>query len=93
MDSVLSMPFVDAENIAVLGNSAGNAAATAACTMYPDNVVAYIDDVHPQLFAELPENVNTIIIEAAHDQYVTHFVGDQDAVFEAVTENGDWMSR
>lgn len=86
MDSVLSMPFVDAENIAVLGNSAGNAAATAACTMYPDNVVAYIDDVHPQLFAELPENVNTIIIEAAHDQYVTHFVGDQDAVFEAVTE-------
>lgn len=85
MNSVLDMPYVDAQNIVVLGNSAGNTAATLACSLYADNVVAYIADVHPQLLADQPP-VNTLVIEAISDQYVKHFIGDQDAVFAYLTE-------
>lgn len=86
MDSILTMPYIDTENIAVLGNSAGNGAASLACNMYADNVVAYIDDVHPWLLPDLETNTNMLIIEAAHDQYVSNFVGNQEKAFEAVTE-------
>lgn len=85
MDSVLDMPYVDTQNIVVLGNSAGNSAATSACKLYADNVVAYVADVHPQLLTEQPP-VNTLVIEAMSDQYVKHFIGDQEAVFAALTE-------
>lgn len=86
MESVLDMPFVDPENLAVLGNSAGNGAATIACALYPDQVVAYIDDVHPRLLENAPEHINIQVIEAVHDQYVQEFVGDQNAVFQTLTE-------
>ncbi len=85
MDSVTDMPYVDKEYIAVLGNSAGNSAATTACKLYQDNVVAYIDDVHPRLLGDQPE-VNTLVIEAIADQYVKTFVGEQDAVKAVITE-------
>ena len=85
MDSVLDMPYVDDQNIVVLGNSAGNSAATSACNLYAEHIVAYIADVHPQLLTEQPP-VNTLVIEAISDQYVKHFIGDQDAVFSYLTE-------
>lgn len=86
MESVIAMPYVDSKNIAAFGNSAGNTAATLACELYPENVTTYINDVHPWLFADLPAGVNLMMIEAAHDQYVTHFVGGQEEVERAVTE-------
>lgn len=86
MDSVLQIPYVDTEKVVVLGNSAGNSAATLAAQLYADNVVAYIDDVHPQLLpTDLPP-CNMLIIEAIADQYVRTFVGEQDAVYAAITE-------
>ena len=85
MDSVLDMPYVDTQNIVVLGNSAGNSAATSACSLYADNVVAYIADVHPQLLTDQPP-VNTLVIEAMSDQYVKYFIGGQDEVFAYLTE-------
>lgn len=85
MNSVLDMPYVDTDHIAVLGNSAGNSAATSACRLYADHVVAYIADVHPRLLEDQPP-VNTLVIEAMSDQYVKHFIGDQDAVFAYLTE-------
>lgn len=86
MDSVLTMPFIDKENIAVLGNSAGNSAATLVCSMYPDSIKVYIDDVHPMLLADIPEGINMLLIQAKADQYVNAFVGDVDAVKAKLTE-------
>ena len=70
MDSVLTMPFIDRDYMAVLGNSAGNSAATLACEMYPENIKVYIDDVHPLLVMGVPENINMLVIQAKADQYV-----------------------
>jgi pimeloyl-ACP methyl ester carboxylesterase len=86
MDSVLDMPFVDKNNIGVLGNSAGNSAAVAAFTMYPENVNVYVDDVHPVLLGDLPQNANMLVIQAKADQYVNNFVGDHAAVVKMLTE-------
>lgn len=86
MDSVLTMPFIDRDYMAVLGNSAGNSAATLACEMYPENIKVYIDDVHPLLVMGVPENINMLVIQAKADQYVNEFVGDVDAVRAKLTE-------
>lgn len=86
MDSVLTMPFIDTEYMAVLGNSAGNSAAANACKNYADNIKVYINDVHPTLVADVPDNINMLLIQAKADQYVNAFVGDTDAVKEKLTE-------
>ena len=92
MNSVLILPFVDADHLAVLGNSAGNSAAVAACLMYPKNVVAYINDVHPFLYGSNPMDagqippLNTLLINAVSDQYVNAYVGNQDAVAAKLTK-------
>lgn len=86
MDSVLQIPYVDTEKVVVLGNSAGNSAATLAAQLYSENIVAYIDDVHPRLLAEDLPSCNMMIIEAASDQYVRTFIGDQDTVYATITE-------
>lgn len=91
MNSVLRLPFVDGDHLAVLGNSAGNSAAVAACLMYPKNVVAYINDVHPFLYGSTPMDagqipqLNTLLINAVSDQYVNAYVGGEDAVAAKLT--------
>lgn len=86
MDSVLAMPFVNREYMVVLGNSAGNSAATLASTIYHDNVKVYINDVHPMLIANVPEGTNMLLIQAKADQYVNTFVGNVDAVRAKLTD-------
>lgn len=86
MDSLLTMPFIDKDAITVLGNSAGNSAATLAANNYPENVKIYIDDVHPRLIAGVPETTSILVIQAQADQYVNAFVGNVDAVKTKLTE-------
>jgi hypothetical protein len=90
--SVMRLPFVDPEHLAVLGNSAGNSAAVASCLMFPKNVVVYINDVQPFLYGSTPMDVgrvpmlNTLLIEARSDQYVVRYVGNQAAVAAKLTK-------
>ena len=86
MDSVLAMPFINKDYMVVLGNSAGNSAATLACNNYSDNIKVYINDVNPMLITSLPEGTNMLLIQAKADQYVNTFVGNVDAVRAKLTE-------